>query len=548
MEQAMSLDDRTAEDAAKWKQKYLDALERQEIAQQTREERLTLLRRGITRVSAAAYGLDPELDQQLDQLRESVRQQGADVQLAAVLEDVEASVLRLDSRKSQGAEIVLASFRQLLAQLQGLALPAELKSQLSRFGKGLKSRTARPQQYAALLAEYSGLQAAALEARIAERDAAPGLLQRLLRRPEQPSAPDERPQPQAFDRIAGEVAERLRSLVGQLELPESMREERVRLDEQLSRGVDCDTLLGVLEAVAAVILAAAGREQQEFETFLQTLNDRLGEIRGFLHTTHSDRRSARQDSQALEGTMRSQIDSIKTSVRDAQDLEQLKLAVHSQVEGILSSMDALRAEEQRREQQLGAQLERLVSRMESMEAESRHFRQHLEQQRADALRDVLTALPNRRAYEERIKAEVARVKRYGGKLSLAVADIDHFKRVNDNYGHLAGDKVLKVTAKTLVKSLREADFVARYGGEEFVLLMPDTDLDQARHVVEKLRRAVEACRFHYQAAQVPITLSFGVAQFSEADSAESLFARADRALYQAKSEGRNRFCMGAAEA
>lgn len=542
----MSLDDGTADEAAKWKQKYLDALERQEVDQQTLEQRLTLFRRGITRVSAAADGLDPALDQQLAQLRENVRQQGADAQLAAVLETIEASVLRLDQRKAQGTETVLESFRQLLAQLQRLTLPSELKSQLGQFGKSLKIRAADWQQYATLLTEYSQLQATALAPRTEQ--SAPGLLQRLLgSAPAAGPALQEQSPPQAFDAIAAEVAERLRSLVGQLELPASMSDERARLDERLSQGVGCNDLLAVLEAVAALILAGMGREQQEFEGFLQTLNARLGEIRGFLRSTHSDQHSARQDNQELQGAMRSQINSIKSSVRDAHDLEELKQAVQGQVENILCAMDTLRAREQQREQQLGEQLQTLMSRMQSMEAESRSFRQHLEQQRADALRDVLTALPNRRAYEERIKAEVARVKRYGGKLSLAVGDVDRFKRVNDDYGHLAGDKVLKVTAATLAKSLREADFIARYGGEEFVLLMPDTDHVQAQHVVEKLRRAVEGCRFHYQGTQVPITLSFGIAQFEEGDGPESFFARADQALYQAKREGRNRFCVGALE-
>jgi diguanylate cyclase len=139
-----------------------------------------------------------------------------------------------------------------------------------------------------------------------------------------------------------------------------------------------------------------------------------------------------------------------------------------------------------------------------------------------------------------MEQEFARWKRYHQPLVLLIFDIDHFKRVNDTYGHKAGDKALKLIARTLQNNLRESDFLARFGGEEFVVLMPQTELNAAIGAANKLREAVEANQFHYQQKRVLITISCGATQFKDDDTIDSAFQRADQALYKAKQNGRNR--------
>lgn len=137
---------------------------------------------------------------------------------------------------------------------------------------------------------------------------------------------------------------------------------------------------------------------------------------------------------------------------------------------------------------------------------------------------------------------MARWRRYGGELLLAVLDVDLFKGINDRFGHLAGDKVLRLIAAELARRLRKTDFIARYGGEEFVVLLPSTPLDGGQQVLEALRRAVEACPFHFRGERVTITVSIGLAAFQAEEAPEQVFERADQALYRAKREGRNRLC------
>ncbi len=157
-----------------------------------------------------------------------------------------------------------------------------------------------------------------------------------------------------------------------------------------------------------------------------------------------------------------------------------------------------------------------------------------------ALYDPLTGVHNRRCFQDRLAAETAAVQRHGGALSLLMIDIDHFKRVNDGHGHLAGDAVLKRVAQGLQQQLRREDTLARFGGEEFVVIARSTTLEGAELLAERLRCWVEdeICLFDGQ--ELRVTISVGVAQMAPASSGEQLVEAADAGLYRAKHRGRNR--------
>jgi diguanylate cyclase (GGDEF)-like protein len=151
--------------------------------------------------------------------------------------------------------------------------------------------------------------------------------------------------------------------------------------------------------------------------------------------------------------------------------------------------------------------------------------------------DHLTRLTNRRGLEPLLKRELQRAERYGPSVAVLLIDLDHFKKVNDHYGHAIGDQVLREVALRLDLYLRQADTVARWGGEEFLILAPATDLAQAEQLATRL---VEAVRDKPVLGDISITLSIGVSCYRARDSLESLVHRADEALYRAKALGRNR--------
>ena len=173
---------------------------------------------------------------------------------------------------------------------------------------------------------------------------------------------------------------------------------------------------------------------------------------------------------------------------------------------------------------------------------------HLERAQAalrhQAIHDPLTGLLNRGEFIARFEREASRAARGGATYSLLMVDIDHFKRVNDAYGHPAGDQVLREIAARLTALLRPHDSIGRYGGEEFAVLVPDSGPEAARQVAERMRAAVQGTRFHLGGDTVEITISIGVASSSDRHAGwEALLAAADRALYEAKAAGRNRVIL-----
>jgi len=162
-----------------------------------------------------------------------------------------------------------------------------------------------------------------------------------------------------------------------------------------------------------------------------------------------------------------------------------------------------------------------------------------------SLSDSLTGVGNRRALEKALTLETNRAARTGESLCALMADLDHFKRINDGFGHDVGDKVLAAFGDLLRQQTRGTDIVARFGGEEFVVLMPHTDLEHATETAERIRQALRSARF--EPLPDAVTVSIGVAELSENESGDALLRRADKALYEAKESGRNRVVARATE-
>lgn len=156
-----------------------------------------------------------------------------------------------------------------------------------------------------------------------------------------------------------------------------------------------------------------------------------------------------------------------------------------------------------------------------------------------SLTDPLTKLFNRRHFEAEFEREFKRAKRYNNPLSIAVADIDFFKQVNDNYGHLCGDYILKEIAYIITNNFRQTDLIFRYGGEEFVIILTETSGKNALIPLERLRKAVENYKFKFNKQDINITLSIGVSSNTNLETAQEMFEEADKILYDAKNNGRN---------
>ncbi|WP_339489225.1 sensor domain-containing diguanylate cyclase [Pseudomonas sp. EL_65y_Pfl2_R95] len=358
-----------------------------------------------------------------------------------------------------------------------------------------------------------------------------------------PDAPQQEAEP-VYSAIADHVEATLLDLLAELPLPEHHQLQAETLSKRIRAGLNMYELVPVLDDLAVLMRVIADVGQREFEGYLKQLNERLAHFQGSLKDTHEGYIDAVNSERALDTELREQVDGLNVSVQQATDLNNLKGLVDNRLSGLLGTMEQYQSQRDERERQVTERLQMLVERVANMEQEATGFRQHIEEQRQKALIDSLTGLPNRAAWSERLEIELARWQRYNGHLLLAIIDIDHFKRINDAYGHLAGDKVLKIIASELHKRMRATDFIARFGGEEFVVLLPSTPLDGGLKLLDTLRSAIEQCPFHFKGEPVTITLSAGVTAFAEGERSDEVFERADQALYRAKNLGRNRIEQG----
>lgn len=285
------------------------------------------------------------------------------------------------------------------------------------------------------------------------------------------------------------------------------------------------------------------RELKELGAFLKTVASRVEEFRGNLRHSGYTHDDSLKSNAWMHSTIQTHMDELRGRVVEEDRIDSLKTVVN---EGLGKLEDAFSEHikvEGERHRNARDHVSVTLRRLSELESEMSQLRSDLEQQHTLSLIDPLTGVYNRMGYMEGVQREFARWKRQGGSLSLAVFDLDHFKVINDRFGHATGDKVLTSLASLLRKHVRGVDLICRFGGEEFVLIMPETDLDGAVTVAEKLRGTVASSQFRFKETPVPVTMSCGIGAFRGDDSIEDVFERADRALYRAKNEGRNRCCI-----
>jgi diguanylate cyclase len=216
-----------------------------------------------------------------------------------------------------------------------------------------------------------------------------------------------------------------------------------------------------------------------------------------------------------------------------------KLSDQSSVQDIRTIVDEIID----RTKELGESGRTMQNTMKNAAEELEELKKEFERAKTEALIDFLTGAANRKAFDEKLAAAAEESAAGGKPLSLMMIDIDHFKKFNDEYGHIVGDEVLKFTAARIKEVVRETDFVARYGGEEFSVVLPETSLDTAREVAESIREVFARGRLKRAGSTTylgQVTVSIGVGQYQPNEAATEFVQRADQTLYFAKENGRNR--------
>lgn len=553
---------------SRWKEKYSRLLDEYERLERNTTQRAQLLERGLVRSSLAAEGQDNRLDKHLQALRDSVRNTNSG-KLQHVVDDIERYLLATDNQRQERQTALVTALDALSSQLLASSQDHHTRQALKKLQATINDSQQLNLNLHHWLFELSQLQAEILQ-QSALDCSQPGLLDRLFGRTAKPQAdapqetdiadsaslpatesaanesavlqPEPLPSPPASHEHDSGLEELCRALAHLLDgLPLSGQDPSLANDlrQQLTDCNSWHSLGQILPPLTGLLNRANTQRQQEFGDYLQQLNSKLSLITHSVSQTRDSYQKNIDSAADLDLRLHSQVSELHQDVQQTNDLGELKQRVDQRLNQFVQTLQQHQQQRKESEERLMQRLQELGERVHLVENEASQLTSQLVEQHEKARRDALTGLPNRAAWDERLQIEYQRMQRQQESLLLAVLDVDHFKRINDTYGHLAGDKVLKILAGRLQQGIRKTDFMARYGGEEFVLLLPDTGLKEGVSLLNKLREHIAGCPFHFKGEPVQITFSAGIGQLQASEDPATTFALVDQALYAAKQGGRN---------
>ncbi len=556
-----------AEQTTDWKSKYQAALDDLD----TREREWTrieeLLRKTISRLTIAGRGIDADLDQQLRLIQELSREK-RDARLADALESLSRIITALDvtrgsnlSRRSDPILLLLellqnihfdkaqrAQLREICSELLKSVAGGQERDQISVYIQRLaelinqnfdhpSAKTDALQIVTRLLGllELDSADCEALQERIVadagddEESILQDLANLINQRFAEPAADA------SIDEVITTLLERLAIVQGASDSTQQIQ-ERVR--DGVGVGEWADTLNDIVASVASS-LKRMDEEKRELEAFIINVTEQLGEITEVIAEDHRDHQCDHKDALSLHEFVQQGMSLMQQNFQTSNSLQQLKREITKNIEHIRGGVNDFVDRFNQRHEATEERNQKLTQQLSRMEQETHELQAMLNENRAKLLYDALTGVYSRMAYDERIQQEWSRWNRYQTPFSYAILDIDHFKQINDTYGHSAGDKALKIIAQLMQQYLRDSDCVFRIGGEEFVLLLTETSAQSANKLVAKLRDAIAESSIHFKGDPVRLTLSAGITETRDGDTIETIYERADAALYKAKHSGRN---------
>jgi diguanylate cyclase len=488
---------KTGTETEDWRKKYLDSLRSLESEERAFKAMEATLKRLVGRLCVASLGLSPQLDEQLRKVQAAVRRDVTQDELEQLTPSLTEAIHALDDVPSASpiaASVVTSKLSNKVIADQASSSPPALNEAVAN----------------------QAIVAAPLSSDCAIID-------------------DQR------------VRSLLSAFVAEIKRDASLAAQVEALDNQLAESVTYAQLPAVLASLMDLVGQRIQRiedAKQETEALLNQMVGKLDEIGQFVAEQSVNQNQALANSETLNTNLAGEMKAMGESVEAASDLQMTRLLVRTRIDSIEQHLQVFREREVERDRVIRARNEQMSTRMAELEAQAANLQNQLKDEQKLSSMDALTGVPNRLAYEKRMDEELKRWRRFGQPTCIAAWDIDYFKSINDNYGHRAGDRVLKVVAEALASRIRGTDFLARYGGEEFVMVLAGTRLDAAVGMIETIRTAIAKLGFHFRGKPVSITISCGVTLLTADDSSGTVFERADKALYQAKADGRNR-CVSA---
>ena len=333
----------------------------------------------------------------------------------------------------------------------------------------------------------------------------------------------------------------LEDVIEHLQILDLYSERSRKIKALLFRADTLTAIQSVLESTLQLVIDIAtdiNAERGETELFLSGIKQKLSSLEaGVAGIVDVD--ASLKNADKIELELSRQVSDIGVAVSESENLDNLKLVVTSKIDVLTKKLTSYIENEKNLLTAARVRVGELSSQIQVMGSEIEQLQVQVNEKQVASFMDPLTGVANRGGFDQALVKEIARSRRVNYPLSLLFIDIDKFKEVNDRFGHVAGDAVIKTVAGIIKRRARETDVVARYGGDEFVLLLPNTGIAGATVVAQGMIEQVKKAGFHGSGKPVDVTISIGATELKEDDSAQSVIERADRALYLAKDHGRD---------
>ncbi|WP_061014643.1 GGDEF domain-containing protein [Photobacterium leiognathi] len=481
---------------------------------------IVILKRLITRLVIACRGINKELDERLQSISHELEQPTDISKLIPRLAIVERLVtqqadiihkqnLRLDQKIHQAGE-TLSRYRDLPVQLR-----RDLRAVLSHDSDVLLDNHLRILRIVELYERTIKLVSANKVPQLAQYQAEPTSTHQL------------------------ELISELQYLITELDFNGEYGDKLQEIKNQLTNDIDTEKLATLQFQVLRLILDATLYERQASQTFLNNINGDLAELQKNTNQTAGKSLVIHQHRGELDSELSQVSQQLKTEINTNQSLKKASpelTSVALELDSIVERNIALKE----REQALIEQLQHNENQIQQLIEQTHHYRQRLQDQEKSMLRDSLTQVYNRSAFMDRIEHEYRNWLRYQHPLAVALIDIDNFATINDNFGHLAGDKALKIIAKSIQQCLSDTDCLARVSGDNFMLLMPDSDEQRRKHLLTKIREAISRLPFRFKDKNISVSVSIGATLFEGNDDHHTVIERTEKALVSAQNAGTNR--------
>lgn len=479
---------------------------------------IVILKRLISRLSVACRGLDSELDKKLSELRIELEQQKDISKLIPRLAIIERLVTRqgnFTEKENNQLKQQVNQSGETLKRVPGL--PAQLKRELRNLLGQPSDTLAQTHQQAIRILE---------------------LYERALKLMSVSS--DAMVMKDTLDHdLQLQLTSELQQLITELDFEGEPGDKLLTIRNRLLIGVTPQTLIELSLEVLRLVLDGTRQERRSSQQFLDGVNSDLATLQKTTNQSVGQSEALYEHRSEMTSELASLASTIRQGLSDQKNLEHWRPTLTELTKELLVLAERNRALE-KREKALVEQLSYSETKIHSLFEQTQDYRRRLNDQERKMFLDNLTRVYNRAALNDRLEHEYRRWLRYQHPVCVAMIDIDQFKEINDSYGHLAGDKVLKIIARTIRQTLGETDFIARFGDDEFMIILPDINEEERNKCLGKIRETITQLPFRFREQNVSISVSIGATLFDGNDTPSDVVERTDKALFSAKSTGSNR--------